>query len=345
MSLFRLQCIPGTADAALESECFNIYWGARHVPFVHNVAACTYKFVNLTRLPKHCTPTWASRAVAICWDITGSHRKTVNCGGTIVEIGCGLVMALPVSAAQRYGWSQPNPKQSFKMVVIGDAGVGKTSLLLRHIEQRYVPDYCMTIGTDYCQSIMHVPGPGSMSTPVRLRIWDCAGFETYRALCASYFRGVQGVFLVFDVTNRASFAHLDDWLVLLANYTETQSSDDLSDLVDSTSSRSQQQREPIVCIIGHKIDRPSQMRQVSEAEAKAWAEQHACSYYECSAKQNQGVAAAFQHLAEAMAHKFYFPYSATSATTTTATQSFQLDHGDSRHGASGSRWWCGTCAQ
>ena len=95
----------------------------------------------------------------------------------------------------------------FKVVLQGDAGVGKSSILRRFVDGNYDPDYCCTIGVEFGTRTLQI---GCAS--VKLQIWDTAGAERYRALSRSYYRGAMGVMLVYDVTSRMSFRCLDDWI-------------------------------------------------------------------------------------------------------------------------------------
>ena len=95
----------------------------------------------------------------------------------------------------------------FKILIIGDSGVGKTSILLRYVDDRYSPMHDFTIGVDFRTKIIDFNGKRA-----KLYIWDTSGQERFRAITASYYRGAQGILLVYDVTNQKSFHDIKQWL-------------------------------------------------------------------------------------------------------------------------------------
>lgn len=105
----------------------------------------------------------------------------------------------------RMGLAWPPPT---KLLMVGDAGVGKSCFLMRFTEDVYVGDvYIATIGVDF--KIKRVAMRGK---PMRLMIWDTAGPERFRTISSSYYRGAHGVFVMFDVTDRASFGNVRHWV-------------------------------------------------------------------------------------------------------------------------------------
>ena len=94
-----------------------------------------------------------------------------------------------------------------KVLLIGDAGVGKSSLLLRYTEDKFDEALGSTIGVDFKVKTGEADGKR-----VKLTLWDTAGQERFRTLTSSYYRGAQGVVLVYDVTRRATFDDLQRWL-------------------------------------------------------------------------------------------------------------------------------------
>ncbi|XP_048373675.1 ras-related protein Rab-18-B-like isoform X1 [Sphaerodactylus townsendi] len=96
---------------------------------------------------------------------------------------------------------------TLKLLFVGDSAVGKSSLLLRFTEDQFEPNLDPTIGVDFKVKQMVV---GDL--PLQLAIWDTAGQERFRALTPSYYRGAQGVILVYDVTRRETFGGLESWL-------------------------------------------------------------------------------------------------------------------------------------
>ena len=94
-----------------------------------------------------------------------------------------------------------------KLLMIGDSGVGKTCLLLRYANDSFSPTFITTIGIDFKIKNIDVDGKR-----VKLQIWDTAGQERFRTITTSYFRGAQGILLVYDVTDRRSFESIRNWI-------------------------------------------------------------------------------------------------------------------------------------
>merc|ERR1711874_641300 len=101
----------------------------------------------------------------------------------------------------------------FKLVLIGDSGAGKSSLLLRFADDTFTENYITTIGVDFRFKTIPVDNKS-----VKLQIWDTAGQERFRTITSAYYRGADGIVLVFDVTDRESFDHVDDWLTEVNRY-------------------------------------------------------------------------------------------------------------------------------
>lgn len=95
----------------------------------------------------------------------------------------------------------------FKIILIGDSGVGKTSLMARFTDNTYDSSSLTTIGVDFKIKTMDLDG-----TRVKLQIWDTAGQERFRAMVSNYYRGAHGIFIVFDMLNHRTFEHLVEWL-------------------------------------------------------------------------------------------------------------------------------------
>lgn len=162
----------------------------------------------------------------------------------------------------------------FKIIVIGDSGVGKSSLTVRLSEDVFYKDYASTIAIDFRMHQMSY-----MDKRVRLQIWDTAGQERFQSVATAFYRGANGVLLCFDLTHRPSFVHLDQWM-----------------------DRVKQQALPgIPCLlVGCKSDEARSSRQVTREEAVAWAQQHNMSFIETSAKEKENVQTAFQQITKSI---------------------------------------------
>ncbi|KAI9269279.1 ras family-domain-containing protein [Phascolomyces articulosus] len=161
---------------------------------------------------------------------------------------------------------------TLKLLLIGNSSVGKSSLLLRFTDDTFLPqeEVSATIGVDFKVSMTNIEGK-----TYKLTIWDTAGQERFRTLTSSYYRGAQGVILVYDVSSRDSFEALDNWWNEVNTYC---SSPDV-----------------VKMIVGNKVDKESS-RAVTYKEGAAMARKLQTLFIECSAKTNVGVKEAFEEL-------------------------------------------------
>jgi Ras-related protein Rab-1A len=99
------------------------------------------------------------------------------------------------------------------LVLIGDTGVGKSCFLLRFTDDVFNETFVSTIGVDFRFRSMKID-----KSVVKLQIWDTAGQERYRTITSAYYRGADGVVMLYDVTSESSFAHVKDWLIEVNRY-------------------------------------------------------------------------------------------------------------------------------
>ncbi|XP_060516927.1 ras-related protein Rab-18-B-like isoform X2 [Cylas formicarius] len=158
---------------------------------------------------------------------------------------------------------------TLKILIIGESGVGKSSLLLRFTDDNFDPQQTLTIGVDFKTKKLTVDG-----NTVKLAIWDTAGQERFRTLTPSYYRDAQGAILVYDVSSYATFAKLEMWLNELETYST--------------------KRNIVKMIVGNKIDVHN--REVPREEAMNFARRYKTLYIEASAKTKHGVQSAFEEL-------------------------------------------------
>ncbi|KAJ6663453.1 hypothetical protein lerEdw1_009532 [Lerista edwardsae] len=163
----------------------------------------------------------------------------------------------------------------FRILLLGDSMVGKTSLLRRYTEQRFIPSPCPTVGVEFYSKMMELP-PG---VRVKLQLWDTAGQERFRSITRSFYRNAVGVFLIFDMTNRRSFENIFEW------YNEVTNAQTIAKLT--------------FVLIGHKSDLQS-FNRVSTEEAEGLAISLGAPFIETSAKENRNVELAFETMANAV---------------------------------------------
>ncbi|XP_077176985.1 ras-related protein Rab-15 isoform X2 [Paroedura picta] len=94
----------------------------------------------------------------------------------------------------------------FRLLLIGDSGVGKTCLLCRFTDNEFHPSHISTIGVDFKMKTIEVDG-----IKVRIQIWDTAGQERYQTITKQYYRRAQGIFLVYDISSERSYQHIMKW--------------------------------------------------------------------------------------------------------------------------------------
>lgn len=160
---------------------------------------------------------------------------------------------------------------TLKLLLIGSSGVGKSALVRRYTDDVFVgEDAAATIGVDYKIKSLCVDGKW-----FKLSIWDTAGQERYRTLTSSYYRGAQGVVILYDVTDLRSYEDVPQWMHELRTF---------------------EGDVPPVCLLaGNKVDLAEE-REVSTEQGQAYAQENGMLFVECSAKAGQGVDHAFDEL-------------------------------------------------
>jgi len=154
----------------------------------------------------------------------------------------------------------------FKLLIIGDSGVGKSSLLLRFADNTFSGNYITTIGVDF--KIRNVVIDGER---VKLQIWDTAGQERFRTITSTYYRDTHGVIIVYDVSSGESFANVKRWLHEIEQNCEVVN----------------------MILVGNKDDMPERKVVLTE-DAKRFASQMGIQLFETSAKDNKNVEEMFQ---------------------------------------------------
>jgi len=154
----------------------------------------------------------------------------------------------------------------FKIVLIGDSGVGKSNILTRFTKNEFNLESKTTIGVEFATKTMSTEG-----RIIKAQIWDTAGQERYRAITSAYYRGAVGALLVYDITKYQTFANVEKWFEELKNNAES---------------------HIVVMLVGNKSDLKP-LRAVSQEEAMAFAEKRGIAFIETSALDSSNVETAF----------------------------------------------------
>jgi len=158
----------------------------------------------------------------------------------------------------------------FKLLLIGDSGVGKSCLLLRFSDDTYTDSYISTIGVDF--KIRTIKDNGKI---IKLQIWDTAGQERFRTITSSYYRGAHGIIVVYDCTDLESFNNVKQWLEEIDRY----ACENVNKL-----------------LVGNKCDLTSK-KVVNYQNAKEFADGLGIPFLETSAKNSTNVEQAFMTMA------------------------------------------------
>ena len=161
----------------------------------------------------------------------------------------------------------------FKVLLLGNSDLGKSSILIRYVDESWNEAFVPTIGVDFKVKSMEVE-----QKKIKMQIWDTAGQERFRNVISSYFRGAHGLFLIYDITNRDSFKNLENWLIEI----EKNASENV-----------------LKILVGNKNDL-EQDREISYEEGKNFANRNGMEFIETSAKINTNVSEAFEMLGKLM---------------------------------------------
>lgn len=157
----------------------------------------------------------------------------------------------------------------FKVVLIGDSGVGKSNLLSRFTKNEFNLESKTTIGVEFATKTIECG-----DKIIKAQIWDTAGQERYRAITSAYYRGAVAALLVYDITKLHTFQNVEKWLQELKDYAD----DNI-----------------VVMLVGNKTDL-KHLRAVKEEEAQKYAEEHELAFIETSALVSTNVTEAFEQI-------------------------------------------------
>ncbi|XP_072993379.1 ras-related protein RABA1f-like [Typha latifolia] len=163
----------------------------------------------------------------------------------------------------------------FKVVLIGDSGVGKSNLLSRFTRDEFSLETKSTIGVEFATRSIHVD-----DKVVKAQIWDTAGQERYRAITSAYYRGAHGALVVYDVTRHITFENMERWLKELRDHTDA---------------------NIVIMLVGNKADL-RHLRAVPTEDAKAFAERERIFFMETSALESLNVENSFTEVLSQIYH-------------------------------------------
>ena len=155
--------------------------------------------------------------------------------------------------------SEKEPQITVKLLLLGDSTVGKTSILVKYINDKFDEGAIATVGVDYMDKIINYK-----NLKIKLQIWDTSGEEKFRAITRNFYRNADGIFIVFDLTKKPTFDHVKIWI------SEAHDHNDTIKLV----------------LIGNKLDLKNEI-EVSNELASSYAKRNNLKYFETSAKEDK----------------------------------------------------------
>ena len=164
-----------------------------------------------------------------------------------------------------------NYEYIFKIIIIGNSNVGKTSIINRFTDKEFKDKHLATLGCDFHMKTIMIN-----EKMIKIQIWDTAGMEKYQSITKSYYRGAQACLIVFDITNRESFESIDNW-------------------IENFNKFSNPNIQKIILLIGNKCDLGID-RKISYEEAENYSRVNNLLYYETSAKDDINIHEVFQFL-------------------------------------------------
>jgi len=167
-------------------------------------------------------------------------------------------------------------KVLLKVIILGDSGVGKTSLMNQYVNKKFSKQYKATIGADFLTKEVMID-----DKLVTMQIWDTAGQERFQSLGVAFYRGADSCVLVYDITDTKSFDSLVGWKEEFLVQAAPQTPEEF----------------PFVCI-GNKLDLADSQRSVAKSKSSDWCQSNQMPLFEASAKDSTNVDVAFKQIAE-----------------------------------------------
>ena len=164
---------------------------------------------------------------------------------------------------------ETNYELLYKIIIIGDAAVGKSNILTRYIKNEFCQNTKSTVGVELGIKFIKIKGVNT-----KIQIWDTAGQERYRAITSSYYKGSHGCFIVYDITNQSSFDNVEKWY----EHVQKEAGKDIS-----------------IILVGNKSDLENE-RKVSKEKGEDLAKNLNCPFFETSAFSGINISQIFQEL-------------------------------------------------
>ncbi|XP_046561316.1 ras-related protein Rab-3 isoform X2 [Haliotis rubra] len=187
---------------------------------------------------------------------------------------------MQMASANDSKWQKDAADQNFdymfKLLIIGNSSVGKTSFLFRYADDSFTSAFVSTVGIDF-----KVKTVFRQDKRVKLQIWDTAGQERYRTITTAYYRGAMGFILMYDVTNEESFNAVQDWCTQIKTHAWSNA---------------------CVLLVGNKCD-AEESRVVDSKEGEDLSKDLGLEFFETSAKENINVKAVFERLVDIICDK------------------------------------------
>jgi len=161
----------------------------------------------------------------------------------------------------------------YKVLLLGDSTVGKTCFLLRYCDKTFEDAHLTTVGLDYRLKSMILKNEKN----IKLQIWDTAGQDRFRAITKNYYKGANGIILIYDVTNLQSYENVKNWIAQI---------------------KESANQNVIIYLVGNKIDVKDEDRCVKTEDGKKLAEEFKLPFFESSAKNGININEIFEQIVE-----------------------------------------------
>ena len=159
----------------------------------------------------------------------------------------------------------------YKVLLLGDSSVGKTCVLLRYCDKTFQEAHLSTIGLDYRLKTMTLENGKN----IKLQIWDTAGQDRFRAITKNYYKGANGIILIYDVTNLQTYENVKNWINQI---------------------REEANPNVVIYLAGNKVDVNDELRVVKTEEGQKIADEYNLTFYETSAKSGININEIFEDL-------------------------------------------------